>query len=465
MTIWTPDISCSQGPRYRAIAEAIGQAIRSGELKRDQRLPTHRALAESLGVTTGTVTRAYAEAERRGLVYGIVGRGTFVSGIGSDAESGQWQFLESANEGLLELNINRPLRENRADLLVEAMSALAAHPEDINRLLDYQPDIGIEAHRRVICGWIERDSWRPQPDQLVISNGGQHGIMVAMMALARKGDTVLAEELTYPGFAAITHHLELNVRTLAMDAEGIIPDALETACRQYSPRLLFCTPTLQNPTTATMSLERRQAVLDICGRHGVLVIEDDVSVGLAADGPLPMAALAPDRVIHIGGFSKTLAGGVRVGYLVVPESMQARLGAAVRASCWMASPLMVAVVCEWIRSGSAERLLQRQREELFARRRLALELLGEFDIASQPGGLHLWLKLPAPWRSEQFVRAAEARGILVMGAAAFTLGRDSSPHAVRISLSAVADRDRLRSGLETLGVLLRADPGPVFSVM
>lgn len=464
MTIWVPRLKGVTGPRYREIAEAIGAAIQSGELQADQRLPTHRSLAEALEVTTGTVTRAYGEAERKGWVYGVVGRGTFVRG--REPSAGQWQFLEATAKGLIELNINRPLNRNRADMLSDAMAALTAFPKDLNRLLDYQPDVGIEAHREVISQWVARGPWRPGPDQLVISNGGQHAILVALMTLTRAGDTVLCEALTYPGFTAVAHQLELSVRALVMDEQGILPEALEAACRQHGPRVLFCTPTLQNPTTATMSPERRQAVLDICEQYGVTIIEDDVSAGLWTDGPAPLAAMVPERVVHIGSFSKTLAGGLRVGYLVAPRSIRARIGAAVRATCWMASPLMVALVCEWIRSGAANQLLESQREELAARLDIAREILTGYQLRGHPGGLHLWLILPDTWRGDEFVGAAERRGVLIMGAATFTIGRQSvPPHAVRISLGAATSRDQLRFGLVIIRDLLRDGSEPAFPAM
>jgi DNA-binding transcriptional MocR family regulator len=207
-----------------------------------------------------------------------------------------------------------------------------------------------------------------------------------------------------------------------------------------------------------MSLARREAILDICARHGLLIIEDEVSVGLAEDLPPPLAALSPEQTVLIGSFSKSLAAGVRVGYLVAPERLQSRLGAAVRASCWMVSPLMVALVCEWIRDGSAARLLAAQRAEITARMRIALERLQDFDVFSHPGGLHLWLQLPDPWRADEFVASAQARGVMVLGASSFSVGRGAAPHAVRISVSAASSRQQLAAGLDLLLALLHDGP-------
>jgi len=459
--MWFPEFVEEGGPRYRAIANAIQSAIQNGELQNDQKLPTHRSLADRLGVTTGTITRAYAEAERRGLVYGVVGSGTYVRNKLS--LSREWQFLETPEkEGAINFTLNLPLADDRSSMIIDAMAHLSKHPQEINFLLDYQPDIGVRAHRQIMAEWLARDTdvdrWQPDVDQIVITNGGQHGIMLALMSLCRAGDTVLAEALTYPGFATIARQLDLKVIPVVMDKEGITPEALENACKQNAPRALFCTPTLQNPTTATMSLERRKSILEICERYDVMVIEDEVNAGLCDPHPTPMSALMPDRVVHVCGFSKILAAGLRIGCCVVPKSLQARLGAAVRASCWMISPLSAALVCEVLRNGQAKILLERQRAAVIKRTQIACEIFKDYEFAYQLGGLHTWLLLPEPWRADTFVRAAAKRGVEIMDSSMFCLSRAYTAPAVRLSLSAEPTQEKMVQGLHILADLLREQP-------
>ncbi len=457
---WIPDLSTINGPRYRALATAIGNAIEQGELHADERLPTHRSLADALNVTVGTVTRGYTEAEDRGLVYAVVGRGTFVRG---KDEPGMLQIPDQ-DETVIDLSLNLPVRLDKADDLALVMRDIAKRPGDMNKLLCYQPDVGLREHREVLAGWLSSPAWPVDSEQLVITHGAQHGILVSLMALTRPGDCILAEGLTYPGLTAITHQLKVETQGIALDHEGIIPEALESACRRYRPKLLYCTPTLQNPTTAIMSATRRADIIRICQQYNVLILEDDVNGPLAEEAPLPLVAMAPEQVVYIGSLSKSLAAGLRIGALVTPAGLRDRIAASVRASCWMVSPVVAEIACEWIRSHRAHLQIQRQKDEMRQRQQLAREKFAAYDAVITPLGFHVWLTLPEPWRASQFVKEAEYRGVLIKGAGTFAVGRFEAPHGVRISISSARDITQMGQGLDILVEMLRAGPEPTLSV-
>lgn len=457
---WIPDLSNIQGPRYKALATAIGLAVEHGELKAEMRLPTHRSLAEALGVTVGTVTRGYTEAEERGYVYAVVGRGTFIKPKG---EPGMLQIPEQ-HDSTIDLSLNLPVRLDKANDLAVAMQSIAKRPADLNKLLCYQPEVGLLEHRVVLAEWLSRPQWDVSAENVVITHGAQHGILVTLMALTRPGDVMLAEGLTYPGLTAITHQLKVEAQGLALDHEGIIPEVLEAACQRYNPKLLYCTPTLQNPTTAIMPAQRRAEIIRICRQYEVLILEDDVNGPLAEHAPLPMVAMAPEQVIYIGSLSKSLAAGLRIGAIVPPASVLDRIAASVRASSWMVSPLVAEIACEWIRSGRAEQQIVHQKEEVRRRQQVAKDKLAGFDVVITPLGFHVWLKLPAPWRASQFVKEAEHRGVLIKGAGTFAVGRFEAPHAVRIAISSAIDIAQLSQGLDILVKMLKAGPEPTLSV-
>jgi len=460
LSVWIPDLTAIEGSRYKALATAIGNAIKQGNLKSDERLPTHRSLAEALEVTVGTVSRGYAEAENRGFVYAVVGRGTFVRG---KDEPGMLQIPEQDNS-IIDLSLNLPIKLDKADDLATVMRDISRRPGDMNKLLCYQPDVGLIEHREVLAGWFTQTEWRVNADKLIITHGAQHGILVSLMALTRPGDVILSEGLTYPGLTAITHQLKVESQGLVLDNEGIIPSALEAACQRYQPKLLYCTPTLQNPTTAIMSLERRQAIIRICQQYNVLILEDDVNGPLAEIAPLPLAALAPEQVIYIGSLSKSLAAGLRVGALVTPDAVRDRIADAVRASCWMVSPVVIEIACEWVRSGRAEEQVAYQKQDMKLRQAIARKKLRPFDAVITPFGFHVWLMLPEPWRASQFVKEAEHRGVLLKGAGTFAVGRFEAPHGVRIAISCARDIEQLEQGLDVLVDMLKAGPEPTLSV-
>ena len=217
MSEWAPDISMIDGPRYRALATAIGHGIEQGLLMPDERLPTHRSLAEALGVTVGTVTRGYAEAEDRGFVYAVVGRGTFVRG---KEESGMLHIPDH-DDSIIDLSLNLPIKLDKAEDLAQVMRDISKRTGDMNKLLCYQPDVGLKEHREILAGWVSTSTWQVNAEQLIITHGAQHGILVSLMALTRPGDVILAEGLTYPGLAAITHQLKVETQGLPLDDEGL----------------------------------------------------------------------------------------------------------------------------------------------------------------------------------------------------------------------------------------------------
>jgi DNA-binding transcriptional MocR family regulator len=304
------------------------------------------------------------------------------------------------------------------------------------------------------------------PGRVLVSSGSQHGMTAVFAALLAPGDLVLTEALTYPGMKALAGLLSLRLQGVSMDADGLRPDALAAACRAGAARALYCMPSLQNPTTAMMPEARRREVAAVAREHGLLVVEDDVHGHLPARAPRPLAALAPEIAIYLNGTSKSLAPGLRVGFIVAPEPLVGRLAAAIRGTTWMAAPLMAEVASRWIRDGTAAAAVARKRDEAAARQELAARVLLGASLQAHPAAYHLWLHLPGSWSAEAFADAARARGVVVTPAAAFAApparaGRPALPAAVRVCLGAAADRGALERGLRVLAGLLQSGREPL----
>jgi DNA-binding transcriptional MocR family regulator len=389
--MWRPTLTHGSGPLYLEIAEALAAAVASGTLSPGRRLPTHRELADRLGVTVGTVSRAYAEAARRGLVNGEVGRGTFVRG-GPEEEAG--------------------------------------------------------------AAWVGRAGVPAAPERVLVCTGSQHGLAVVLATLLRPGDLLLTESLTYAGLKSVAGLLHLRVAGLPVDAQGLRPEAFEDACRKGRARALYLIPTLHNPTTAVMPLERRREIAAIAERHGVAVVEDDVHGLLPEKRPAPVAALAPERTCFLTSTSKTLAPGLRVAYVLAPAPMVPRLTDSLRATTWAVAPLTAAVASSWINSGTADAILAARRNEARSRQALAREILDGADFDAQPEAYYLWLRLPELWRRDSFTAVLRARGVALTPADAFAVGRDPAPHAVRLCIGAVRHREALRRGLALVADVL-----------
>lgn len=392
---WRPTLDPGAStPLYIAIANQLAADVASGKLEPYARLPTHRDLAWTLGCTIGTITRAYAEAERRGLVHGEVGRGTYVrppaipyaepivarSMVNPTGDPRA--VVDTAPSRLIDLAMNWPAEVGEDELLRKTLSDIAKM-KDINSLLEFSGRAGLERHRAAGARLLARRH-QPQahgknatsipidPAHVLVSAGTQHALMVTLAALTAPGDAVLVEDLTYPGVVSLARLMRLRLKSIACDADGPLPGAFESACRVGDARAFYMTPVQHNPTGRTISEGRRRDLARIAETHELPIIEDDVYGFFPLDAPPPIASFAPDHVIHLAGLSKAGAPGLRIGFLHAPPRLAARLAAAMAAASWTAAPIAAEVATRWIDEGVLDEILRRKRAE--AKRR--------FDIAA-----------------------------------------------------------------------------------
>jgi DNA-binding transcriptional MocR family regulator len=456
MTIWTPDLARYRGPRYRALTDAIAEAVADGTLSPDSKLPPHRDLAYALGLSIGTVTRAYKDAERRDLVCGEVGRGTYVrSPTSKQVRETLWAPTRSS-DGPISLVMNLPPVGIAAPALAQTFQELS-ETNDLGALLDHQSSGRIEAHLNSAAAWLARLGLDTTGDEIVLTNGAQHGILMALMACVNPGDTVLVENMTYPPLKQMAHHFGIKLHGLEMDEEGIIPDALEAACQSTNTKLLYCMPTLQSPTGSTMGAQRRLDIIEVTRKHELTIIEDDVFGFLPKERPSPLAALAPERTIFISSVSKSLAPGLRIGIVRVPEHHREALRNAVQMSCWMPSPITAEIAHRWIEDGTADKLNSWLQTEMESRCKFAHDILGRHAQSLNGLSYHLWIKLPEGWTEESFRAACEQRDVKVATGEIFLLKPGTGPQSLRLALGYETSRERLKKGLSVVADLLNAD--------
>src|SRR5215207_407508 len=397
-------------PLYLRIVDTLAADVASGRVAADTRLPTQRELAERLGTTIATVTRAYSEARRRGLVSATVGRGTFVHAAPAQASS-----------GVADLTVNQLLATPFGGELITAASTI--DPDLLGSLLEYQPHRGHERHRGVMAAWAGLRGVPASIDEIVVTAGAQHSLLAALATLTRPGDAVLTEAVTYTGAISVANHLHLRLVPVPVDAGGLDVDAFARAAKKTGARVAYLMPTLQNPTGVTLAAGRRKALLHAAIRHEVTLIEDD-EYGVFSS-TLPLAADAPDRCIYLTGVSKAVAPGLRVGLLRAPAALVPRLGAAVFASSVMAPPFGTELVGRWLADGLAERVIAWKRAEFQARTALARQVLGQNGFGPRelpPICPHLWLPT-APLGGVEFVEQARLRGVVVSAGQSFAVGQ------------------------------------------
>lgn len=458
MTIWVPRLS-RQGPRYRAIAEALAIAIERGELESGQRLPPQRRLADALGVTVGTVTRGYAEAERHGWVQARVGSGTYVRGTASPP-----LFLATSDDvasDTIDLSLSLPPPHPlRAAALGQALAAIAQDPVQLKRAVEYQEAQGMAVHRQALAAWLRDLGMVFDADELLITQGGQHGISLTLQALLRPGERIAADALTYPGLIGAAQQVHLKLDGVALDGQGMDVEALARLCARQPPRLVYVTPDQNNPTGASLSETRRERLAALAREHEFWILEDGVQYLPVEKRGTPLHHLAPERTLFVFSTAKVLAGGLRIGILRAPEALRERLTASLRAQSWMVPPLMVEAVCHWVASDTARELLAWQTGELEARQALARRRLAGFDLSSQPHSANLWLRLPSGVRSAALVDVLAQRGVKVTSGEPFCVGSEPAPQALRLCLSAAASREALDRALGIVREALETPPLP-----
>jgi DNA-binding transcriptional MocR family regulator len=342
------------------------------------------------------------------------------------------------------------------------MARVAASPRAME-MMGYQPERGLPEHRAAGADWVSRPGFEVTADQVTLSAGAHHGVLVVLSAVTRPGDHIVCDSLTYPGIRGLGRLLGLRLDGLARDAEGPLPEAFEEACRAHDVKAIYLCPTQHNPTSLTMPETRRHDLAAVARRHGVAVVEDDTFSYLGADEPMPIAAQLPELGYYVVGLSKTVAPGLRCGFIVAPEKAQSRLASGVHSTCWMACPLTAEIAAELIRGGVAATVSAGRKREAAARSGLAIEALEGWDFDCQPGANFLWLRLPEPWRSSEFAAEAERRGALVTPSDPFMVGRRESAPAVRVCFGPPRDREELRRGLALVTELLQEGPSYAFS--
>ncbi|MBI1187290.1 MAG: aminotransferase class I/II-fold pyridoxal phosphate-dependent enzyme [Alphaproteobacteria bacterium] len=452
---WMPGLPESRAPLYERLVVALEQDIAAGVLEEGVRLPPHRDLAYALGVGVGTVTKAYAEAERRGLITAHVGRGSFVAGADG---RGAFALSIAPAAGAIDLARNIPPVGPARRRFAEAVAQLTRQPDLLDVLTYALPD-GLERHRRAAVRWL-RDRHGLESvaaDDLVITNGAQQAIALALGAACRSGDTLLCEAATFHGMRAYAKHAGLTLRGVAMDDEGLSPEALDRAAAATGARALYTIPTLQNPTGRTMSLGRRRDIVSVARKRGLAIIEDDVYAAYARGWGETVALrdLAPDITFHASSVSKTLSPGLRVGFLAAPDAAwRDAVLRAVRALAYAAPALPALLVTLWIEEGAADAIADEVLAEVQARAALARALLAP-DAPSAPACLHMWLAM-GELQAERVAGRALRAGVEVTPPAA-ALVDSSQVSGLRLCIGAPPDLGTLERALRVVADALSSD--------
>jgi DNA-binding transcriptional MocR family regulator len=434
---------------YTTLVDDVAADIAAGRLKPGERLPPQRQFAYEKGIAASTAARVYAELLRRGLVVGEVGRGTFIAGRTPLPPLRLEPF-----DGRIDLEFNFPTLPEQTALMAKSL-ALWQRADALADALAPITQRRLSEAGRISAGFFASGHWQPRPEGFVFAGGGRMSLAAAMSAVVPVGGRLAAEALTYPMVKGIAARLGVTLVPIAMDGEGIRPDALAKAHRAGALSAVYLQPVMQNPLGHTMSAARREDILRLARKLGVMIIEDLV-YGFLSDVP-PLASQAEDITVVVDSLSKRLAPGIALGFLHVPAPLRERFATAVRTGAWSVTPLALAAGTGLLADGTAAEITRRKRADAVARQAIVAECLAGHQIEADPRSYHVWLHLSGGWRAEAFTAAAARAGIAITPASAFAVSSGHSPNAVRLALGPPG-HEELRTALKRLAVLLATRP-------
>ncbi|WP_313436957.1 PLP-dependent aminotransferase family protein [Stenotrophomonas sp.] len=447
---WVQDVRAHSGPIYLRIVNSLERTVRRGGLAPGQRLPSQRALAQQLGIDLTTVTRAFEEARKRGLIEARGPQGSFIAPP------------KAGFEQAVDLSMNVPPVPD-ADALAETLrrgaAAVLARSNTLN-LMTYHLGGGNPTDRHAAARWLEPMLGAVDDTHLLLTEGAQVALAAILLSQGRDGDAILCDTLVYPGLLQAAGALGRRLVPVDSDAHGMCPEALLRQVRRSGARLVYLNPTCQNPTALTLPLQRREALARVLETEGLLAIEDDPYWHLADAAPIPLAVLAPRHVFHVATLSKVISPGLRTAFVRCPSAVHAQaMTSALRATRLMGHPLVSALASQLLLDGSAQSLLAQVRHEAHERVRLARHLLAP-SLLLRAEGLHAWCHVPPPWTDATLARTAQLQGLAIAPSSAFCPPGVTHEKGVRLSLGRAVDRRQLEGALRRIDRLLLSDALP-----
>ncbi|SNZ19182.1 PLP-dependent aminotransferase family protein [Cohaesibacter gelatinilyticus] len=436
---------------YVTIADTVAARIQSGDLRVGEKLPSQRIFAYDNGIASSTAGRVYAELVKRGLITGEVGRGSYV--LAPPTPKDISAVLEARSDMPLDLETSFPIIENQSKLMAPALQELS-RPDALDGAMRPARSRGnneLQNHGNIASQYLGYDDWKPDASSILFTGSGRQAIGTAITALVPVGGRLGVEAFTYPILKGFAANLGRDLVPVAMDDEGLMPDAVRHAHQSRSIDAVYVQPSLHNPTGRTMSLLRRQQIAKVAREFDLPTIEDQVYRFLMKDKLPPIARFAPDQIILLDSLSKRLAPGLSVGFLAAAKHHAAKLSVVMSQCGWAAPTFAIEATTRWISDGIIEQLDKLKQAEIAKRWVIAHAILDPYLETPSTQACHLWLQLPKHWQCDNFVTAAAIQGIAIAPGTAFAVQRPSNH--VRISLVSVS-QDNLKVALGKLRAIL-----------
>ncbi len=465
-TIWKPDLDAFEGPKYLRLAQALRGAVHDGHFTAGEKLPPVRDLAWRVGITPGTVARAYTILTDEGVLDAGVGRGTFVADMTKKEQVSDLIEIDAVphNSDVSKgpINLYSPVLPNvgQVALIQKILMGIAQNPP--SGLMHYPSRAGFRPAREAVVSWLsDSPIGRVDQDDIVLSHGGQNGILLVLQAVLTGANPVIyMEQLSYPGFRRAAELLRAKVVAVPTDGQGVDPNALETAAKLHGPGVLCTSPEVNNPTLGFTPLDRRRDVVSIAQRYNLQILDDDCYRLGPARAP-SYRMLAPERGWYVCSISKLLTPALRIGFVVAPHGKVASLRRAAEHGFFGIATPLSDLTAQLLGHPDIHTLTDRVEARFSKYVQIAVNQLGGYDLNWRQDVPFLWLRLPAGWRASSFCLAAEALGIRIRPAEHYTCRDARAPHAVRMAINAAISHEQFEHAMTTLRDLLDNPPDEI----
>ncbi len=458
-TIFSDPLGDVKGPKYAVVVKNIENAIETGRLEPGDKLPPVRDLAWTLKITPGTVARAYTVLTDSGRLEAQVGRGTFVAE--AQAQPSKFAALEvdaivhNSGPDSWPISLFSPHLPSmgQAELMRTLLAQIAQDPP--SGLMHYPSAASSEPARQAALYWMRGAGLGSVTvDDVVLTHGGQNAVLLILQTLLRgRRPVVLVEELSYPGFRRAADMLRATVVPVAMDENGIIPEALEAAARAHDAQILCTSPEVHNPTGVSTPIERRQDIAAVARSCDLQILDDDCyRVGPAQS--VSYRAIAPSRSWYISSPSKSITPALRIGFAVAPKGQGSHLRRAAEHSYFGLATPLTDLCAALLRHPDLPEITEKVRSHINLYVRRAVNILGAYQVNWREDVPFLWVTLPQGWRASAFCQAAEAKGVQIRAAEEFAARDARAPHAVRLAVNAGIGLERFEEAVTILRTLL-----------
>ena len=442
---WKPNRDELDYPLQISLANYLEKDIINGSLCENAKLPPQRELADFLDLSLSTITKAYKICEMKGLIYGIVGKGTFVS---PNVNSPKTVLEKNSDLSSIEMGVTLAFPEHNK-IIAKIANKILSQPSDY-KYFEFSPSLGTEKQKRIAKFWLSKFGINTNERNIAITAGAQNALAISLIALFKPGDKIVTDAYTYANFIGLANMLNIRLIAVKSDANGMNTESLENLCKANSIKGIYLMPSCSNPTNITMDINKRVCIAEIIRKYNLILIEDEIYAFILKDTIMPISSMVPQQSIYISSISKSIGVGLRIAYVNFPERFREKFEDGIYNLNLTISSLNVEIITEIINSGIYEEIIWDKLKLSIERNEIFNEYFPEISIPQNRSTYYQWIPLPSGCTGKLFELKAKEKGVKVYGSERFSVGDNEQKYAIRVATCSPKDLDELRKGLSII---------------